>query len=105
MREQLAFGTGIYPERYPPPLEQASIGEIAIQASYTRVRMRIGNSNGLFTPPRRPRLPSIPPPPAPPHLGCWRAAPRAAPARRRGLQPDGTRGRRSGRGDEEAQTA
>src|SRR5712691_12831890 len=47
----------------------------------------------LFTPPRRPRLPQHPPPPAPPHPGRWRAAPRAAPARRRGLQPGGPRWR------------
>jgi hypothetical protein len=33
---------------------------------------------------------------APPHPGLVRAAPRATPARRRGLQPGDARGRRSG---------
>jgi hypothetical protein len=37
----------------------------------------------LCAPPRRP----------PPHPGHWQAAPRAASARRRGLQPGDTRGR------------
>jgi hypothetical protein len=54
-------------------------------------RPRIGNSNGLCTPPRRPPQPS--PPPAPLHPGRWRATPRAAPARRCGLQPGGARWR------------
>jgi hypothetical protein len=52
-------------------------------------RMRIGNSNGLFTPPRRPRRsPLPPPPPAPPPPGRWRAAPRAP-------QPAGARSRQA----------
>src|SRR5262249_8318821 len=50
----------------------------------------IGNSNGLF--------PSAPPAPASPRRTTGAGAP---PARRRGLQPGGTPGRRSGRGDEE----
>lgn len=58
-----------------------------------RPRARIGNSNGLCTPPRRPRPPQHSPPPAPLHPGRWRATPRAAPARRCGLQPGDTRGR------------
>ena len=47
----------------------------------------------LFAPPRRPRPPQHPPPPAPPHPGLLHAAPRAVPARQRGLQPGGARRR------------
>src|SRR5215831_12200107 len=67
-----------------PQMLVAEVGATAV---------RIRNANGLFTPPRRPCPLQPPPPPAPPRPGRWRVALRAAPARWRGLQPGGMRGR------------